>query len=165
MKILIRPASESDLSTIYRIEKSCFPKWVAYPPKKLKSKFDSCPDRFFITELNDKPVGYFWTELWDNFDHGKGNLWNMKNHSHVDDGHILYIANVSVLKEARGYGLGKLMMRFMMSDIGKKARYSILAVSPEFESAFKIYQELGYKVFAEESNYYAKGKHAKLMIK
>ena len=84
-------------------------------------------------------------------------------HIILDEGHI---TNVAVIKEARGHGLGRLLMDALMqlaANLG--ARYLTLEVRASNAAAVALYQSFGFiKVSVRKKYYEDNGEDALLMV-
>ena len=84
-------------------------------------------------------------------------------HIILDEGHI---TNVAVIKEARGHGLGRLLMDALMqlaANLG--ARYLTLEVRASNAAALALYQSFGFiKVSVRKKYYEDNGEDALLMV-
>ena len=84
-------------------------------------------------------------------------------HIILDEGHI---TNVAVIKEARGHGLGRLLMDALMqlaANLG--ARYLTLEVRASNAVAVALYRSLGFiKVSVRKKYYEDNGEDALLMV-
>lgn len=164
--IEIVKATREDLPNIAEVEKLCFEEGIAYSLKKLTEKFDKAPDRFYVVYDNGIIVSYFWTELWK--EDPSTTLYDLiKTSEHSNDNNdIMYIGNVCVVPSARGKGIAKECMRFMLKEISN-VMYAILAVDSSNSIAIHIYEELGFMAIDKIENYYSpvnsKGKSAIIM--
>lgn len=151
-QITIREALRTDLPRISEIENSCFVQGVAYSLDKLTEEYKMSSDRWYVVEDETHVIGYLWSELWVvESDMSLPEL--LATSKHNPDGDMLYIANIAVAPEARGYSIGKMMTNFMLADL-PKVRNVILAVSEVNKYAIAIYRKLGFHMVTRIEEYY-----------
>ena len=96
-------------------------------------------DRCLVAEMNSQLVGAVWSRI-------------MNDYGHIDD-ETPSLA-ISVHKEHRRQGIGTALMTKML-DVLKHAGYSGVSLSVQKANyAVKMYQHLGFEVFAENDGEY-----------
>lgn len=148
----IRKATPEDLPAISAIENVCFPPGISYPLEKLTKEYNASAGRWYVTEIDNKIMGYFWSELW--LIRAQASLQEiMETCTHQEDGNVLYIANIAVLPEFRGRNIGKQMTEYMLQEL-PNVTHAILAVSEENKAAYDIYTSLGFVTLGVLEDYY-----------
>jgi ribosomal-protein-alanine N-acetyltransferase len=142
--INIRRMTLQDIETAARIEAETFPR-----PWTLAD---------FRFEMSENPVARYLVAQ------REGEIIGFAGaHIILDEGHI---TNIAVLREARGQGLGRLLMEGLMqyaSNLG--VRYMTLEVRVSNVAAVALYRSLGFiKVNLRQKYYEDNGEDAWLMV-
>lgn len=133
--IIIEKAQLQDLDSILKIEQAVF-KTDSYPPFVLRQLFDISGDYFVVAKENNTVLGYVLGGL------------NTK----TKQGWVL---SLGVGRNARGKGLGKLLMEKLIETLKEANTNKIaLTVYPDNKPAIKIYKNLGFKGDKILDNYF-----------
>lgn len=141
---LIRRMTIDDVPQVHAIEQATFP--LPWTLADFTYEMTSNPvARYVVAEQEGVILGFVGA------------------HIILDEGHI---TNVAVIKEARGHGLGRLLMDALMqlaANLG--ARYLTLEVRASNAVAVALYRSLGFiKVSVRKKYYDDNGEDALLMV-
>lgn len=141
---LIRRMTIDDVPQVHAIEQATFP--LPWSLADFTYEMTSNPvARYLVAEQNGVILGFAGA------------------HIILDEGHI---TNVAVIKEARGHGLGRLLMDALMqlaANLG--ARYLTLEVRASNAAALALYQSFGFiKVSVRKKYYEDNGEDALLLV-
>lgn len=140
----IRPATQADLLSVFRIEKSAFPQpW----PFSAFERFLGEP-AFLVGVRGSEIVGYVVADVTPNYGRDIG---------HVKD--------LAVRPDARGVGLGRRLLsqaiRRMASDGATLVK---LEVREQNEAALALYRDEGFELLRRVPGYYEDGETALVMV-
>lgn len=143
-ELVIRRMTLADAPAVHAVEAACFDSpW---------------PLAAFAQEMRDNPVARYVVAI-----KGERVVGFAGVHIILDEGHI---TNVAVLKEARGFGIGRALMSALMqyaANLG--ARYLTLEVRAGNAVAIALYASLGFvKVSVRKRYYQDSGEDAHLMV-
>lgn len=128
----IRPVAESDLKTVYRIERLAFKN--PYPQSFLNTLYRNNKQTFLVAQKEGKIIGYIIANYYGN------------------EGHIISIA-IDSSERRRHVGM-KLMKRII--NVLKKLKVTEIRLEARRSNikARKFYESLGFKYSYTISNYY-----------
>jgi ribosomal-protein-alanine N-acetyltransferase len=140
----IRPATQADLLSVFRIEKSAFPQpW----PFSAFERFLDEP-AFLVAVRDPEIVGYVVADVTPNYGRDIG---------HVKD--------LAVRPDARGVGLGRRLLsqaiRRMASDGATLVK---LEVREHNDAALSLYRDEGFELLRRVPGYYEDGETALVMV-
>ncbi len=141
----IRRASQSDLTTIFELEKKCFND--PYPMELLIMLQSLYPELFLVAECNNVIVGYVASVIrTDGFGH---------------------IVSLCVDPEYRRRGIGKQLMTKVEELMKKLFNVCLYRLEVRVSNfiAIMLYESIGYRIQARIPRYYSNGEDAYLMIK
>ena len=139
---VICPMKESDLEEVVVIESDSFPH--PWSRTHFLDELHS-PHSFPLVALSQdgRVIGYICPMLL------------------MDEGHIL---NVAVRREARGSGVGRILVETVMREcLERGAAFISLEVRPSNVSAIRLYAALGFIETGRRKKYYENGEDALLM--
>ena len=139
MKVVIRQAGETDLASVYEMERKIFTP-INYPMFVLRQFFDLMPELFLVAEGEGGEIlGY--TQGGINQEQRKG-----------------WILSLAIRKENRGMGIGRMLSQDVIRRLRSKNVTKIcLTVHPDNSSAKHLYEDLGFYVHEKIKDYYGDG--------
>ncbi|MDD2561432.1 MAG: ribosomal protein S18-alanine N-acetyltransferase [Eubacteriales bacterium] len=143
-EVIIRRMSLADAEAVHTVEAACFPN--AWPEDAFIQEMRSNPAaRYLVAQETGRIIGFAGA------------------HIILDEGHI---TNVAVLRESRGRGIGRSLMKALMqyaANLG--AGYLTLEVRESNAAAISLYASLGFfKVSVRKRYYQDSGEDALLMV-
>jgi ribosomal-protein-alanine N-acetyltransferase len=142
--VTVREAERADLLDVLGIEKRCFTEPWPY------AAFESFLDEpgFLVAEREGSVVGYVVADVMPN--HGR------------DIGHV---KDLAVAPEARGIGLGRLLLRRGLLSLSFSGAAVVkLEVRVGNDPALSLYRDVGFDPARRVPSYYADGEDAYLMM-
>ena len=138
----IRLMNTKDVPQVFDIERNSFndSSWSidAFYHEVEQNEFAN----YFIIEFNEKIIGYI-------------GLWIV-----IDQAQI---TTVAIDNEYRGYGLGQLLLKYVMNFVREKCEMMSLEVRVDNDIAQHVYTNLGFKYGGTRKNYYGEGEDALVM--
>ncbi|WP_432717101.1 ribosomal protein S18-alanine N-acetyltransferase [Staphylococcus equorum] len=138
----IRLMNTKDVPQVFDIERNSFndSSWSidAFYHEIEQNEFAN----YFIIEFNEKIIGYI-------------GLWIV-----IDQAQI---TTVAIDNEYRGYGLGQLLLKYVMNFVREKCEMMSLEVRVDNDIAQHVYTNLGFKYGGKRKNYYGEGEDALVM--
>lgn len=138
----IRRMSKDDVPAVFDIERSSFndSSWSidAFYHEIEKNEFAN----YFIIEFNQTIIGYL-------------GLWVV-----IDQAQI---TTVAITEHFRGYGLGQLLLKYVMNYASHQCDVMSLEVRVDNTVAQHVYQNLGFQYGGKRKNYYGEGQDALVM--
>lgn len=141
----IRRALQSDLTTVFELEKKCFND--PYPMELLVMLQSLYPELFLVAEYDNRIVGYV------------SGLVRRDGFGHI--------VSLCVDPEYRRRGIGKQLMNRIEELMKKLFNVCLyrLEVRVSNSIAILLYELIGYRIQARIPRYYSNGEDAYLMIK
>ncbi|MEM0227552.1 MAG: ribosomal protein S18-alanine N-acetyltransferase [Ignisphaera sp.] len=141
----IRRALQSDLTTVFELEKKCFND--PYPMELLVMLQSLYPELFLVAEYDSRIVGYV------------SGLVRRDGFGHI--------VSLCVDPEYRRRGIGKQLMNRIEELMKKLFNVCLyrLEVRVSNSIAILLYESIGYRIQARIPRYYSNGEDAYLMIK
>ena len=142
--VTVREAERADLLDVLGIEKRCFTEPWPY------AAFESFLDEpgFLVAEREGSVVGYVVADVMPN--HGR------------DIGHV---KDLAVAPEARGIGLGRLLLRRGLLSLSFSGAAVVkLEVRVGNDPALSLYRDAGFDPARRVPSYYADGEDAYIMV-
>ncbi|MCU4675808.1 GNAT family N-acetyltransferase/peptidase C39 family protein [Catenovulum sp. 2E275] len=134
-QVIIRPACPSDLSQLNALEQTCF-KTDRLSKRRLKHWISAANGILLVAEVAEQVQGYALLLL------HKGSV-------------LARLYSIAVHPEARGLGIAGQLINSIEQAASQFAKlYIRLEVAKQNETAIKLYQNLGYKVFDVYLDYY-----------
>lgn len=144
MSVIVRQATEKDLSRIFEIEVSSFKE--PYPESLLYMYLKLTPELFLVVEKNGNIVGYII---------GLIRLGGL--------GHIVSLA---VDPKERRKGYGTLLLNTILEKFKKLKVHKVrLEVRVSNTAAINLYKKHGFKIARIIKNFYLNGEDAYVMVK
>ena len=138
----IRKMSIDDVPSVFDIERNSFndSSWTidAFYHEIEKNEFAN----YFVIEFDNTIIGYL-------------GLWIV-----IDQAQITTIA---ITEQFRGYGLGQLLLKYVMNYASHKCEMMSLEVRIDHIVAQHVYQNLGFQYGGKRNNYYGEGQDALVM--
>ena len=138
----IRLMNTKDVPQVFDIERNSFndSSWSidAFYHEVEQNEFAN----YFIIEFNEKIIGYI-------------GLWIV-----IDQAQI---TTVAIDNEYRGYGLGQLLLKYVMNFVREKCEMMSLEVRVDNDIAQHFYTNLCFKYGGKRKNYYGEGEDALVM--
>jgi len=150
MSLVLRKADTADLDTIMELEIAGFESGVVEEAAVFAHRLAAFPEGFLIAEASGTPCGYFCAEVWhdwlpeesERFDLGHDvQRWLQR------DGHVIYIASMTLAPEYRGGGLGHILLRQglkTMNECFPALTQAVLIVNEHWHAARGIYAQAGF---------------------
>jgi len=136
--IRLRLAHRLDLGAISKIEELSFPD--PYPQKLLANLLHENPKTFFVTEAQDGTIiGYC---------------------AAVEEVTRAHLISIAVLPQYRRQGIGKALVRVLISSLGPRVTEVRLEVKGGNIEARKLYESLGFRSEGLIEGYYGNGSAA-----
>lgn len=140
--ITIRPMTNNDVDSIYRIEEDCFVD--PWSKESIRRELKNNLARYLVAQLDDKIVGYV-------------GVWFV-----VDEGHI---TNVAVHSDYRGQKIGDKLVKEMVELCQEN---NIVAMTLEVRVsntvAQNLYRKYGFKVGGIRKEYYSDNKEDAIIM-
>ena len=131
-RVMIRPMTEEDLLQVETIEQESFS--LPWSFDAFKSTLDREDTLYLVAAEGDTIVGY--CGMYISFDEGE-------------------VPNVAVKKECRGCGIGKRMMKELLTQARARGVVSVfLEVRKSNEAAMRLYEKLGFEAAGIRKNFY-----------
>ncbi len=132
-KVLLKKMTKSHIQEIAEIEQACFSKpWSA---QSIENELHNNNAHFFVSMLNNTVIGYCGM------------------HNALDE---WYVANIAVLPDYQGNGLGTALTKHLISYAEKQnGAFITLEVRPSNAKAINIYSNLGFKKMGTRKNFYS----------
>ncbi len=139
----LRPFVESDLSRVLEIEQTSFPS--PWKKEAFLSELHNPHSCFWVAEKAGDIIGYLC-------------CWFV-----ADEGEIL---NVAIDPGYRRCGLGKILVREMITVAGQKGAHTLyLEVRVSNGPAITLYKSFGFREIGTRRKYYTDGEDALLMVR
>jgi [ribosomal protein S18]-alanine N-acetyltransferase len=126
----LRKATENDLGLTYKIKKNALQEylemlwgWNDISQREFHQE-EYKKEHFQVIELQNEAIGYLET---------------------IPFGDHIFLANLMILKQFQGQGIGKIIMEDLIRNY-PKIRLEVLKVN---ERAIEFYQEFGFEIFEE----------------
>lgn len=133
MNFNILPMDNTNTINVAEIEKACFSK--PWSLKSIESELNNECGHFYVAECNEDVVGYCGM------------------HIAVDE---CYVANIAVLPQYRGNGLGKQLTSHLIETAkNKNCAFISLEVRPSNIIAVELYKKLGFETVGRRKNFYS----------
>ncbi|MBW6537604.1 MAG: GNAT family N-acetyltransferase, partial [Mariniphaga sp.] len=148
MKTIIRESEINDLDFLEELEKSCFPKFQQSTRRVIRYSITSPLQKVIIAEIENgkgkKPVGSATFYLYAK---------------------TLRIFSIAVLPEFQGQGIGKQLLEHAI-NIGRSRKINriSLEVRKSEDQLVQFYQNAGFKIKEELSDYYMKEEHGLRLV-
>ncbi len=131
----VRHATPADLDVIMRIEKASFPS-DAWSREMMAAELESIFAAYYIAELDGEVVGY-------------AGLRHLDGQTDAD------VQTIAVTEGARGHGLGRQLLRTLMSEAqARRAREIFLDVRADNPVAQTLYESEGFVEIGRRAKYY-----------
>jgi len=144
--IVLRNAIKNDVNEIYALEQRCFEQ-DAFTIRQFFYLVGKANSEFVVVFLKNILVAYLI-------------ILKRKNSKKFR------IYSIAIAPEARGLGIGKMLMEYAEEISHKEGIRKIsLEVSEKNTVAINLYRSKNYKLIARKENYYADGSAAFVMIK
>lgn len=128
----IFPMEEADAEAVAKIEKRCFAS--PWSLEALKGGLENPTARYYVAKLGGKTVGYI----------GADNVLGE-----------VYMNNLAVLLNYRGYGVGTALVERLLSDAQREhAQFVTLEVRKHNVGAIALYEKCGFQTVGVRKNYY-----------
>ncbi|MBO6158993.1 MAG: tRNA (adenosine(37)-N6)-threonylcarbamoyltransferase complex dimerization subunit type 1 TsaB [Firmicutes bacterium] len=140
--ILLRPMKKEDIPSILAIEEENIGN--GWSEESLAREMENDKAHYLVADLKGEVIGY-------------AGYWQV-----LDEGHIM---NISVRKDYRTLGLGRLLMDEMIhSGTGLGILYWTLEVRKSNEAAIHLYESIGFSSAGVRPGYYANPKEDALIL-
>lgn len=161
MTILIRQATLPDLIQMQQVNLFCLPE--NYSLKYYFYHYLSWSNLLYVAALSDSDavVGYVLAKMED--EPSGGNASKQERSSKYAEKPHGHITSLAVLKEYRGMGVAKMLMKAALENMKSLhgAHYVSLHVRASNKSALKLYEDgLGFRRHCVEIKYYADNEDA-----
>ncbi|KZK66844.1 GCN5 family acetyltransferase [Shewanella baltica] len=133
----IRPVLKSELFAVYQLEQAIFGEH-SYPDFFFRQGFDCWPEQFLVALNEDNLL--------------QGYLLSAQS----SDPTCMWILSIAVSEDARGKGVGKRLMQQCLAELPASVERVCLTVDPS-NSAYGLYQHLGFVDSTFEANYFSVG--------
>jgi ribosomal-protein-alanine N-acetyltransferase len=152
-KISLRQFNTKDLESVIEINRACLPE--NYASFFFIDTYQNCPSAFRVAEVGTRIAGYIMCRI----EHGFSDIKRLK---FVRKGHII---SVAVLPEFRRGGIASELVKQALNALQEmKADECYLEVRATNDTAFKLYEKLGFSLERKVSHYYADGAEALVMV-
>ncbi|WP_069997274.1 ribosomal protein S18-alanine N-acetyltransferase [Cellulosilyticum sp. I15G10I2] len=130
--MLIRSMLMEDIEAVYQIECESFS--IPWSKASLEQEVNNLSAFYCVVVLDQKIVAYAGLRIV------------------LGEGEV---TNIAVSKDYRGIGIGKILLRHLLSEAAKKLVHTItLEVRAGNEAAQNLYQSYGFRAIALRKNYY-----------
>jgi ribosomal-protein-alanine N-acetyltransferase len=143
--VILRPYQPSDFETLYRIDRACFPKGIAYGKTEMKTYLRSKGSYCLIAEASGDVAGFILTER------------------STEQAHII---TLDVLEPYRRQKMGSLLLETAEQEaISQGVQRIYLETATTNKAAIALWKKHGYREIAVATNYYGRGLDAFRMRK
>jgi ribosomal-protein-alanine N-acetyltransferase len=157
-EMLIRVYQPHDLPTLHRIDRTCFPRGVAYSLAELRAYIESDDSLTLVAEDEQGRIGGFIIAQLELV-----RVRRRERSSVSLGGHII---TIDVLPDFRNRGLGTELLQRAEQWLGQHgAETVLLETAIDNELAISFYRKHGYAMLDLLRDYYANGSDAYLMAK
>ena len=141
----LRPATEGDFETLYRIDEECYPRGIAYSRRTLKWFLALPGAECLVTEVGEAIAGFILSDA---------------------DGRQAHIITIDVLAEQRRAGVGTLLLREAERRLAARGVREVhLETAHDNHAAIAFWEKHGYRTCGVMRNYYLDRIDALAMIK
>jgi ribosomal-protein-alanine N-acetyltransferase len=149
----LRQFSAKDLESVIEINKTCLPE--NYASFFFMDTYRSCPTAFIVAEIGAIIVGYIMCRI----EHGFSDIRRLK---FVRKGHII---SVAVMPDHRRAGIASELVKGALGALQEmSADECYLEVRATNQTAFMLYEKLGFILARRVPHYYADGAEALVMV-
>jgi ribosomal-protein-alanine N-acetyltransferase len=144
-RVILRPYQSSDFENLYRIDKACFPKGIAYGKTEMKAYLCSEGSYCLVAEDSKDVAGFILTER------------------STEQAHII---TLDVLETYRRQKIGSLLLESAEQEaVSQGVQRIYLETATTNKAAIALWKKHGYREIAVATNYYGRGLDAFRMRK
>ncbi|MCG9706779.1 GNAT family N-acetyltransferase [Photobacterium damselae] len=136
---VIRCAEKQDIHSIYQLEAEAFADH-GYPHFFFRQAYDCWSQNLFVAKKGADNLGFILSVPALNT--ASRDCW---------------ILSLAVSKLARGQGIAKSLLNYVIEKSKDHYDRLLLTVDPENQAALTLYQSVGFQVIAEELDYFGEG--------
>lgn len=160
--IVFRRANLLDIDLIMKIEDESFTPGVTESRDVFLERIEVFPQGFLIMDAKEclNGLGYISSEIWlidSELDSDLFTLGHSIKDVHSYTGNMLYISSMGILKEYRGYGLGRKLFNTLIANthsLYPSITSDVLVVGEPWCSARRIYESEGFKELFTIKNFF-----------